>query len=346
MFCSQCGAECASTAKFCGECGAALPVQSEGRVDSTLSDGASSASARMVAPGGLGSPNVLGQASAVDQRASSAPSTSELYDLAIGDRGREYYVPRFEAFSSGGSSWGWNWPALFFTFYWLLYRKLWGSAVAYAVGSYFLLIIMGVVVGATQSAVGTTVGLALVVAYIVGPAVFANRLYYGRCIRLIERASRLSPDVQVQKAWLASKGGTSAIVAVALGLFAGISVIGILAAVALPAYQDYTVRARTSEAYVYGQQVTQAIDEQWAMSGQFPATLDDVKLPEVQSPQVRELRIAPKTFAIQIRVNKLDADHDTFELVPWLDNEKRLHWTCQTVNIPEKNLAASCRKQG
>jgi hypothetical protein len=35
-----------------------------------------------------------------------------------------------------------------------------------------------------------------------------------------------------------------------------------------------------------------------------------------------------------------------FEFAPWLDvQEKRLHWTCRTVNIPEKYLPSSCRTQ-
>ena len=49
-----------------------------------------------------------------------------------------------------------------------------------------------------------------------------------------------------------------------------VAVIGILAAVALPAYQDYTIRARVSEALTLAGPVQRAINEYYERWGRFP----------------------------------------------------------------------------
>ena len=50
-----------------------------------------------------------------------------------------------------------------------------------------------------------------------------------------------------------------------------IAIVGILAAVALPAYQDYTVRAKLSEALARGAEVKTAVTEYYSATGTFPA---------------------------------------------------------------------------
>jgi type IV pilus assembly protein PilA len=51
-----------------------------------------------------------------------------------------------------------------------------------------------------------------------------------------------------------------------------VAIIGILAAIALPAYQDYTIRSKVSEALVLGGGAKQAVTETYASAGAFPAT--------------------------------------------------------------------------
>ncbi len=51
-----------------------------------------------------------------------------------------------------------------------------------------------------------------------------------------------------------------------------IAIVGILAAVALPAYQDYTVRAKLSEVMARGSEVKTAVTEYYASTGTMPAT--------------------------------------------------------------------------
>jgi len=49
-----------------------------------------------------------------------------------------------------------------------------------------------------------------------------------------------------------------------------IAIVGILAAVALPAYQDYTVRAKLSEGIARGSEAKTAITEYFSSTGTFP----------------------------------------------------------------------------
>ena len=53
-----------------------------------------------------------------------------------------------------------------------------------------------------------------------------------------------------------------------------IAVIGILAAIAIPAYQDYVVRARMSEARDDLQRLSTVVEREWRKTGTPPASLD------------------------------------------------------------------------
>ena len=51
-----------------------------------------------------------------------------------------------------------------------------------------------------------------------------------------------------------------------------VAIIGILAAIALPAYQDYTIRAQVSEGLVIAEALKTSLTEYYASNGSFPAT--------------------------------------------------------------------------
>ncbi|WP_308738203.1 pilin [Acinetobacter radioresistens] len=53
-----------------------------------------------------------------------------------------------------------------------------------------------------------------------------------------------------------------------------VAIIGILAAVALPAYQDYTVRAKISEAILAGSACRTTVSEVYQSTSSLPAAND------------------------------------------------------------------------
>ncbi|HGH0265758.1 TPA: pilin [Neisseria meningitidis] len=74
-----------------------------------------------------------------------------------------------------------------------------------------------------------------------------------------------------------------------------IAIVGILAAVALPAYQDYTARAQVSEAILLAEGQKSAVTEYYLNHGEWPggnsdagvATSTDIKGKYVQSVEVK-----------------------------------------------------------
>ena len=75
-----------------------------------------------------------------------------------------------------------------------------------------------------------------------------------------------------------------------------VAIIGILAAVALPAYQDYTVRAKVTEALVMAETIKIAVAETRQSNGNFTAAASGLTLPVVT--QLVSVNVADTTGLI------------------------------------------------
>jgi len=62
-----------------------------------------------------------------------------------------------------------------------------------------------------------------------------------------------------------------------------VAIIGILAAIAIPAYQDYTIRAQVTEGLNLASDLKAGVGEFFANEGTWPATEADLGLTEVKS---------------------------------------------------------------
>ena len=62
-----------------------------------------------------------------------------------------------------------------------------------------------------------------------------------------------------------------------------ISIIGILAAIAIPAYSDYLKQAKLSEAFILASSITTTIGDYYAYQGKLPKDNNAVHLPEPQN---------------------------------------------------------------
>ena len=114
--------------------------------------------------------------------AETAPAASErLYRAAVGPNA-DYYVPLFLGFdATPGTQLSWNWPAFLASFYWFLYRRMYGLWAIYVV-----LVPLALALGAaivTQAGVPRLLGeLACLGFQFVWVPLIANRLYH-RTIR-------------------------------------------------------------------------------------------------------------------------------------------------------------------
>ena len=128
-----------------------------------------------------------------------------------------------------------------------------------------------------------------------------------------------------------------------------VAIIGILAAVALPAYQDYTIRAKVTEGLGLASSAKLAVAETNAAMGAFPATNAAAGLPvnttifgnSVTSVTVGANGVITVLYNATLGGNP-SANNATVVLVPTA-NAGSVTWTCSTGTMIDKYLPANCR---
>jgi len=266
----------------------------------------------------------------------------EAWRAVIGPSNQAYY---FEQFSRGSVK-QWHWPAFFFTWYWLLYRKMWGWALGYFFLPYILFALLGVLVAVIAPQAGGGVISVLYLAYLgaifFGPPLLANKLYHAHCAKQVRAASTGAISRERALARLEARGGTSNIALILVGIFGGIAVIGILAAVAIPAYQDYTIRAKTNEIHMAGEKVAREVGRAYETTGALPQSLDGIEEADAMPRTVESIEIDPSNGVLTMSLHLPGHEGAKLQLVPELDDNKRVHWRCQT-DLPSKLAPKACR---
>lgn len=125
-----------------------------------------------------------------------------------------------------------------------------------------------------------------------------------------------------------------------------IAIVAILAAVAIPMYQTYIVRAKITEALNAASSTKTYVSIHHAESGQLPNTSAELGLTEdVDWDYVEKIEIqAQGRIVVTVRGSAMNqADTATFELVPAV-NGGALTWSCRPPGtIAHKYLPAVCR---
>jgi type IV pilus assembly protein PilA len=119
-----------------------------------------------------------------------------------------------------------------------------------------------------------------------------------------------------------------------------VAIIGILAAIALPAYQDYTIRARVSEALVSASSVKNLVTENFTSD---PTTTDVCAGFEFPGPTDNVLgQTCAPTTGIIVTTTTVTAGSATATMEPVLPaGGGQVTWTC--TGTPAKYMPASCR---
>ncbi len=127
-----------------------------------------------------------------------------------------------------------------------------------------------------------------------------------------------------------------------------VAIIGILAAVAIPAYQDYTVRAKISEGLSLAASAKTGVSEFWASEGSLPSANGSVGLPgaaSISGNSVRQVAIGANgviTITMQATGLPTNVAGDTFTLTPNTANGG-VKWSCAAGTIEDKYLPSECR---
>jgi Tfp pilus assembly protein PilE len=271
---------------------------------------------------------------------SAVLSEDEAWSAVIGDSNTDYYLTRFDRLSRGEGA-RWHWPAMLVTWYWLLYRKMWVGALVYffAPG-----IILGVLAAMMPRAAGPLVLVWWLSLYI-APAMLANGWYYAHCRRKIRDVRARGGSKEQMLARLEAAGGTSNIVVIIVAIFGLVAAIGILAAIALPAYQTYTVKAKVGEAVLVGVDVAEAVGRQYEQTGTLPLS-DEVDRLVAEAPHhsriVREATVDRRTGVLTIRVEASPGVSGSILMIPQADDNRHLRWSCTTEDL-KRYVPASCR---
>jgi len=112
-----------------------------------------------------------------------------------------------------------------------------------------------------------------------------------------------------------------------------VAIIGILAAIAIPAYQDYTIRAQVSEGMNLAAAAKAAVAESFLNRGTAPVNRTQAGMSAVKTDTtgkyVTSVEVA--NGVIQIQYGK-DANvairNETLELVPWISVDNSIAWKC------------------
>src|SRR5512146_706905 len=318
MFCSKCGSANDDAAKFCAGCGAALPLT--GKAAASI-------------------PSVQAEESATDE---------EYYKAVLGARNQDYYLEHFSRFDDERKiSTTWNWSAFLVTFYWLLYRKMWLNAAIYFVLPYVLLILFWVVGAVAGGAVGIVVTLGYFVylgAVLVVIPMYANALYYTQCRKMIETVRSTTQGTQRQLGELAGKGGTSHAAYIFILITTFVAVIGVLAAIAIPAYQDYTTKARMVQAMTAGRAATEYVDNYFSQYGSIPRNLDAADFMLSLPPYVKKVGVDSQVGTITITMKgAAPIEGKSLNFVAVIEGD-HLRWTCMSEEIPDRYLPQDCRR--
>ncbi len=128
------------------------------------------------------------------------------------------------------------------------------------------------------------------------------------------------------------------------GGLTAVAITGVLAAVAIPAYQDYTIKAKVQEAYSEIRLYTYSIDEHYMTFDKFPSVKEISQLDlKPKSELGYSYSIAPNTGIITgiIDPKGLGYDMITLRLIPKISEDK-ITWSCHSSGGDEKYIPAEC----
>ncbi len=130
-------------------------------------------------------------------------------------------------------------------------------------------------------------------------------------------------------------------VAIFFGLL--VPTLGIVAAVSIPAYQDYTVRARVSEALITASPARDAVQAYIAERNSVPKTLSEAGVALQPTSRVESITINPRDATLTVTLAFSPLAGRTILLVPERAEGNAITWKCQPGTVSRKYLPASCR---
>jgi len=131
-----------------------------------------------------------------------------------------------------------------------------------------------------------------------------------------------------------------------------VAIVGILAAIALPAYQDYTVRAKVSEGLARMAEAKTSVAEYFSANGTFPPSVTSAGFNTAQAGYVASLNCGVGACnRILVQFNNKEPNLNNMQVgLSGLAQNGQIVWKCTTAAtvvtgtpVTNKYLPASCR---
>ena len=130
-----------------------------------------------------------------------------------------------------------------------------------------------------------------------------------------------------------------------------VAIIGILAAIAIPAYQDYTIRAQVSEGLNLADGSKTAVVEFYQDRGTMPTSNSNAGIADntqIQGNYVSQVDVTDGVITVTYsssapQTANAKIDGDTLTLTPVTTNPGSVGWLCASTDIQNKWLPAACR---
>lgn len=139
---------------------------------------------------------------------------------------------------------------------------------------------------------------------------------------------------------------SSPLEAVFTGGVGGIAMTGILAAIAVPAYQDYRIRAQVSEGLALSGAAKAAVSEYYDENGQFPnvSAAEQMSIVKDAGKYVEAITVieGSGTIVILYKEDALPGDGEVY-LEPDVDDQGYVYWSCSST-LDNKHLPSACRE--
>ena len=124
-----------------------------------------------------------------------------------------------------------------------------------------------------------------------------------------------------------------------------VAIVGILAAVALPAYQDYTARAQMSEAMTLASGAKAAVTEYYGDKGKWPTANESAGLATatgIKGKYVTQVAATGGTIVATIGTNAATGIKNKTLTLSAITNAGSIDWKCKS-SAEGKYLPSTCR---
>lgn len=153
--------------------------------------------------------------------------------------------------------------------------------------------------------------------------------------------NRGASDEQVRQAAPAARLPVWAIVLIVLGV--SVFPMAIVAAIAIPAYSDYTMRARVATAVSAGEAATQKVGDYYLRNKAWPRDLKEAGVTDPLSRGVQSVSLNPGDGSVQVVLAASSLEGKSIQFVARREGDNRIGWTCRSEDVPKKYLPSRCR---